>query len=179
MSITVLGALTMSSVYYQHSKLLSSDISLERARSFLHYHPNLIELSPVLSHYEEVAHPHASAAYPNTKRYVVTDTVSYLPFGLWEGHQKVHVDCINQDNGILVVKQAPFGMTFKELWSLRMTGSLDTDNMKSTNPDEQWLELHVDVEMKGGKFVVSAFKNYMQQNHLIYLDALVSLLHKD
>lgn len=130
----------------------------------MHIPLNLITISPVVIRYQEVEPPAGVASRLDTKHYRLEDSISYLPFGLWEGTKDVNVSYKNREDGVTVVKNAPFGFTFHELWSVREVSS-DMATPQS--------ELNVDLEMTGSMIGVKAFGGYMKKNHEHYVNLMV------
>lgn len=154
----------MSTIKYSFSKPIPRHISRQKAVSHLHNPLNLITISPVVVRYEEVEPPGGIASRLDTKHYLLEDAIAYLPFGLWEGTKEVNVSYTNREDGVTVIKNAPFGFTFHELWSVREV------NSDTTTPQS---ELNVDVEMNGSIIGVKAFGRYMKRSHENYLNLIV------
>lgn len=154
----------MSTIQYSFQKPIPDSVTFEKAIAHLHDPLNLITINPIVVKYQQISPPADAALQPGVKQYELHDEITYLPFGLWKGSKTVHVTYTDREDGVTVVKQAPFGFLFQEMWTVRLAQS--------------GLEVDVQVEMSGWQVGVLAFKSYMQKNHRTYLDLVVEGMGK-
>jgi hypothetical protein len=162
-----------SEIQYSLSRTLPSSVQHRKVISLLHDHPNIIKLSPIVVDYHEVIDALTSSTdQPANKTYAITDAISYLPFGLYKGTVTVNVDFTNEEDGVLVKKYAPLGITIAERWLVRNT------TQSSGNVDERQVKaqgLSLGVTMSGNGLALRMFESMMRKNHESYLDSFTSL----
>ncbi|KAK3382089.1 hypothetical protein B0T24DRAFT_600459 [Lasiosphaeria ovina] len=163
----------MRSHKYEKHLTLPPRITRERAVALLHDHANVINLSPIATNHHKLEATSTAGIDTDTNEprtsYEVTDAVSYLPFGLWDGSLTVAVVFTDHVDGVSAVKHAPLGMTIKERWTVRDTAA---------GPGEETTdgEVLLQVELVASQPVVWLTAGMMEKNHNVYIEKLGKLL---
>jgi hypothetical protein len=158
-----------SSHHYTISRLLPTSVSSSRAISLLQEHTNIIALSPLVIEYHALPPSDESTTDSLSKSYSITDRIEYLPFGLYTANVTVTANFTNKDDGVIITKHAPFGITITERWLVQE--GLDISAEQATTR-----ELVLKVELIAGKLVLPLFKGMMLKNHDGYIDKMAKVI---
>ena len=55
----------------------------------------------------------------DTKAYIITDKLSYLPFGLWDSELNYTTEFTNTPDGVRTMSKAPLGFVVESRWGVR------------------------------------------------------------
>ncbi|KAK3393922.1 hypothetical protein B0H63DRAFT_459518 [Podospora didyma] len=142
--------------------------------------PSSSEVTSSSKHPDTHTHTHTQTV---TQRYDITDPVSYLPLGLWEGTITVPIWFTDHKDGISIVKRPPLlGLAIKERWTV-LSGDGGSDTLSDADTERVAGDgigsgrVRLEVELAASWPVLIAVSSAMQRNHDKYMDGLAVLLH--
>lgn len=156
---------------------LPSHISRDTVVATLHNHREIIEMNPLVVHYERCeAPPQAPADEHQCPWYEITDRISYLPCGLMQGQVSYKGCFCDQPEGLQTHVYAPMGLEIRSKWSV--CGSMQGERPEPAEPGLEdtpraGLYLQEDVDMQCLIFASWFVRRTLEQSHSMLVDRLV------
>ncbi|GAB1319363.1 hypothetical protein MFIFM68171_09573 [Madurella fahalii] len=143
---------------YTFTKPLPPGVDSQTAVQLLHNPFNIFSLSDIIIGHRKISEDLTS----RKASYEITDAVSYLPFGLWEGTVSVQMDFVFECDGLSITKHAPMGITIRERWRV-LTGETEARGKG----------MKLEAELEAGRPQLVLFSRMMERNHERYLGQMV------
>lgn len=156
---------------------LPSHLPKDAVVATLHNHREIIEMNPLVIHYERCDAPaQAPADEHQCSWYEITDRISCLPWGFMQGRVSYKGGFCDRPGGIQTHVYAPMGLEIRSTWTV--CGSMQGDTQEPTesglgDAPREGLYLREDVDMQCLIFASWFIRRTLEQSHSALVDRLI------